>query len=387
MIASSGIVLILGYFMGEMAGKLKLPKLVGMIFAGICCGPYGLDLLSDSFLALSADLRQIALIIILIRAGLTLKLSDLKQAGRPALLMCFVPACFEIVLVAGLAPRFFGISFVDALVMGAVLAAVSPAVVVPRMIHLIENKKGQEHCVPQVVLAGASADDIFVIVLFSSFLLLATTGEMNVMSLVRLPISIVLGIGAGVGLGFLFRHVAHLKTHVLVLFFFAVSFLLVAFEKQVEGSLPFSGLLAILCLALTFNQLANQQAKACSISFNNCWFFGEIFLFVLVGTSVDLTVLPQIGVLSILFVALACGMRMLGVLVCFIQTHFTRKERLFCMVSYCPKATVQAAIGSVPLAAGMASGDVILVVAVIAILFTAPIGAWLIDSLGNRLLD
>ena len=390
MLTSLGLVLLLGMALGALAKRLKLPSLVGMLIAGMILGPYALNLLSDSLLNISADLRQLALIIILTRAGLSLDVEALKRVGRPAILMCFVPACFEILGMTLLAPALLGVSTLDAAIMGAVVGAVSPAVIVPRMIRLSEEGWGVDRGIPQLILAGASVDDVFVIVMFTAFTGLASGGTgLTAGAVLSIPASILTGVAAGLLLGWLlaqwFRRV-HMRDSVKVVILLSLAFLLVAAEDALEGIFPFSGLLAVMGAGVGLQRWRSVVAQRLSLKFSKLWVAAEVALFVLVGAAVDLRYALSAGVMAILAVLGALCFRAVGVLVCVSGAHFSPKEKLFCVLSYLPKATVQAAIGGVPLAMGLGCGQIVLTVAVIAILVTAPLGALAIDRSYPKLL-
>ena len=390
MLLSIAVILLTGLLLGGLFSKIKLPSLLGMIIVGIVLGPHALNLIDESILNISADLRQIALVIILTRAGLSLDISDLKRVGRPAILMCFVPACVEIIGTVLLAPLLLGISTLEAAVMGSVLAAVSPAVIVPRMIRLMEEGYGVDKSIPQLILAGASVDDVFVIVIFTAFTSLASTGELSPVSILQIPVSIVLGIVAGVIVGMVlvkFFRTFHMRDSVKLLIILSFSFLLIEMQNQLEGIVPFSGLLAIMSLGIVIKRKYDILAKRLSGKYNKLWVAAEIFLFVLVGATVDLKYAAVAGVSAVLLVAGALVFRMIGVALCLIKTDLSRKERLFCMVAYVPKATVQAAIGAIPLTMGLSCGQIVLTIAVLSILITAPFGAICIDNLYKKLLE
>ena len=390
MLTSLGLVLLLGMALGALAKRLKLPSLVGMLIAGMILGPYALNLLSDSLLNISADLRQLALIIILTRAGLSLDVEALNRVGRPAILMCFVPACFEILGMTLLAPALLGVSTLDAAIMGAVVGAVSPAVIVPRMIRLSEEGWGVDRGIPQLILAGASVDDVFVIVMFTAFTGLASGGEgLTAGAVLSIPASILTGVAAGLLLGWLlaqwFRRV-HMRDSVKVVILLSLAFLLVAAEDALEGIFPFSGLLAVMGAGVGLQRWRSVVAQRLSLKFSKLWVAAEVALFVLVGAAVDLRYALSAGIMAILAVLGALCFRAVGVLVCVSGAHFSPKEKLFCVLGYLPKATVQAAIGGVPLAMGLGCGQIVLTVAVIAILVTAPLGALAIDRSYPKLL-
>lgn len=390
MLVSVALVIIVGLLLGSLAQKVKLPSLIGLLFTGIILGPYCLNLLSSNFLDISSELRTIALIVILTRAGLALDLADLKKVGRPAVLMCFVPALFEIVGTVILAPTLLHISISEALLLGSVIAAVSPAVVVPRMIRLMREGYGVKKRVPQIILAGASVDDVFVLVLFTAFLGLNEGGNFSAVQLTSIPIAILSGASLGFLLGYLlvqFFNRIHIRDSIKVLLMLAISFLLMGMETSLKSVFPFSGMLAVMSLSLMIFRQKRPLAERLSVKFNKIWIIAEIFLFVLVGASVDLSYAVAAGVWPIVLLILISLFRMLGVYVSLLHTNLTFKERVFCMMSYLPKATVQAAIGAIPLSLGLASGEIILTVAVLSILLTAPIGAWLMDRYYSVLLE
>lgn len=391
MLTSLSLIFLVGLVMGAICQKLKLPRIIGMLVTGIVLGPYVLDFLDPSILSISADLRKMALIIILIKAGLSLDLKDLKKAGRSAILMSFVPASCEIIGYILLAPVILGINHAEAAVMGAVLAAVSPAVVVPRMVMLIEKHYGTDKAIPQMILSGASCDDIFVIVLFTTFLNVAQGGKANVMDFVNIPVSIILGIILGIVTGlwlYLFFETSYARKHTVrnsmkVIIVLGFSFLLIA----IEGKVSVSGLLAVVAMACTLKFKCVPAVSArLSEKFGKLWLAAEVILFVLVGAAVDIRYTLKAGLPALLMILAALVFRAAGVLLCTVKTNLTWKERLFCVIAYLPKATVQAAIGSVPLAAGLACGQIVLSVAVLAIIVTAPLGAIGIDCTYKRLL-
>jgi NhaP-type Na+/H+ or K+/H+ antiporter len=389
MLLSLSLVLILGMLAGWLCSKAKLPPLFGMLMVGIVIGPSCINLLDSSLLNISPQIRRIALIIILLRAGLNLKLEDLKKVGRPAILMCFVPATFEIVGMLLFAPILFGLPVMDSLVLGTVIAAVSPAVIVPHMLQIMEEGYGVQKGIPQMILAGASADDVFVIVLFTSFTGIALGGTFEAVSLMRIPSSILLGIAGGMGAGYaLHRFLSRIELSIVktLILFLSASFLLVTLEDAMDGIVGFSGLIAVMAMGMMYARKAGKKAERLSQVFSKMWVAAELFLFVLVGAAVDIRYAFQSGFTAILLILLVLLFRMLGVAVCVMGTKLNRKERLFCMIAYTPKATVQAAIGAIPLAMGLSSGNTILTIAVIAILVTAPLGAFLIDRGYKKLL-
>ncbi len=389
MLFSFSVILLFGLAAGWLCTKLKLPPLMGMLLVGIAVGPSGLDLLDSSVLAISSQLRRIALIIILLRAGLNLRLEDLKKVGRPAILMCFVPATFEIIGMTILAPRFFGLSTLDSMLLGTVIAAVSPAVIVPHMLKIMEEGYGTRKGIPQMILAGASADDVFVIVLFTSLTGLAEKGTFEASGLLRIPTSILLGIAAGAAAGYAL-HLFLKKTEIgkpkALILFLSVSFLLVTLEDRMAGPVGFSGLIAIMVMGMAYTAGSRQKAADLSAGLSGLWTAAEVFLFVLVGAAVDISYAFQAGISAILLLFAVLLFRMAGVAACMLGTGLNGKERIFCMIAYCPKATVQAAIGTIPLTMGLSSGSTILTVAVVAILVTAPLGAFLIDLTYKKLL-
>ena len=390
MLTSLAYIFLMGLSLGYIFNKLRLPALLGMLFTGIILGPYALNLLDPSILSISADLRQLALVIILTRAGLALDLDDLKKVGRPALLMCFVPACFEIAGMVLLAPSLLGISILEAALMGTVIAAVSPAVIVPKMLFLMENKIGTKKSIPQLIMAGASVDDVFVIVLFTAFTGLLSGGEVSSASFLQIPIAIVTGLAAGILLGLvlsIYFKRFHMRDSVKVLILLSISFLLVAMEKLLKGTLPVSGLLAVMGMSATLLKTYGLLAKRLSAKFNKLWVGAEILLFVLVGATVDIKYAVAAGFAAVLLIFGVMIFRLSGVYVSLLKTPLTKKERVFCMIAYLPKATVQAAIGSIPLALGLSCGKIVLTVAVLAILITAPLGAFGVDISYKKLLE
>ena len=395
MLTSLSLIFLVGLAMGAICQKLKLPRIIGMLVTGIILGPYVLDFLDLSILSISADLRKMALIIILIKAGLSLDLNDLKKVGRPAVMMSFVPASCEILAYTVFAPLLLDVTRTEGALMGAVLSAVSPAVVVPRMVQLMEKKYGTEKAIPQMILAGASCDDIFVIVLFTTFLGIAQGGHANIMDFVNIPISIILGVLLGAITGYLlylFFETSYARKHYVrnsmkVIIVLGVSFLLIAMEGWMEGKISISGLLAVTSMAVVLKMKSTTfVSKRLSEKFGKLWLAAEVILFVLVGAAVDIRYTLNAGITAVALIFLALAIRSCGVLLCTIGTSLTGKERLFCVIAYLPKATVQAAIGSVPLAAGLSCGKIILSVAVMGIVITAPLGAFGMDMTYQRLL-
>lgn len=389
MLLSIAAILMVGSGLGWLCKKIKLPSLLGMLLTGIILGPYVLDVFDDSILAISSDMRKIALIIILTRAGLSLDISGLKKIGRPAVMMCFVPASFELIGMLALAPRLLRISILEAAIMGAVLAAVSPAVVVPRMVKLMEEGYGEKKNIPQLILAGASVDDVYVIVLFTTFTGMIQGDGVSVMRFINIPISIILGIGLGLLVGrilALFFEKVHIRDTVKILIMLSISFVLVSIEDMLTTVITFSALIAIMFMGVSLQKYRKEVSNRLSLKYNKLWVGAEVFLFVLVGATVNIGYLGKVGITAIIVIIGALIFRMLGVFVCLLGTNLNKKERLFSMMAYTPKATVQAAIGGIPLSLGLACGDIVLTVAVLAIVITAPLGAFAIDSTYKRLL-
>lgn len=389
MLLSIALILIVGMSMGWICQKCKLPSLLGMLATGVILGPYVLNLLDSSILGISSELRKIALIIILTRAGLGLDLSGLKKIGRPAVLMCFVPASFELLGMILIAPKLMGLSLLEAAIMGAVLAAVSPAVVVPRMVKLMDEGYGVKEGIPQLILAGASVDDVYVIVLFSTFVGMMQGEGASVLSFVNIPVSILLGIAIGLLIGFILAYFfkrVHIRDTSKVLIILSISFLLVVLEDALTTAITFSALIAIMFIGIGLQRNREVVAKRLSVKYGKLWVAADVFLFVLVGATVNIGYLGKVGVQALVVIIGALAFRMLGVFVCLLGTRLKRKERLFVMMAYTPKATVQAAIGGIPLALGFACGDTVLTVAVLAIVLTAPLGAFAIDFSYKKLL-
>ena len=395
MLTSLALVFLVGLALASICQKLKLPRIIGMLVGGILLGPFVLNLLDASILGISADLRKMALVIILIKAGLSLNIEDLKKVGRPALLMSFLPAVFEILAFVLIAPFVLRINRIEAAIMGAVLSAVSPAVVVPRMVQLMEERYGTNKSIPQMILAGASLDDVFVIVLFSTFVSMGQGGGVQVMDFVNIPVSVVLGILFGAGVGFAlawffeFNH-SHQRTvrnSIKVIIVLGVSFFLLAVEDWLEGIIPLSGLLAVMSMALVLAMRSDPNVtRRLQEKYGKLWLAAEIILFVLVGAAVDIRYTLQAGIGAVLMISTGLVFRCAGVCLCMLGTRLDWKERLYCMIAYLPKATVQAAIGSVPLALGLPCGNIVLSVAVLSILITAPLGAIGMDMSYRKLL-
>ena len=389
MLTSLSLVFLLGMLLSRAFQKIRLPGLLGMLVTGMILGPYALNMLDGSILGISADLRQIALIIILTRAGLSLDIQDLKKVGRPAVLMCFVPACFEIMGMILLAPRLLGISVLDAAIMGAVVGAVSPAVIVPKMLNLMEKGYGVKKSIPQLILAGASVDDVFVIVLFTAFTGLAQGGTFSPASILSIPVSIGTGIAAGGLAGILlalFFQKVHIRDSAKVVILLSISFLMIELENRLKGYVPFSGLLAVMSIGIALQKKRYEAAARLSVKYSKLWVAAEVLLFVLVGATVDISYAMKAGAAAVILIFGVLIFRMAGVFFCLLGTDINRKERLFCMIAYMPKATVQAAIGGVPLAMGLGCCKIVLTVAVLAILITAPLGALGVEQTYKRLL-
>lgn len=390
MLLSIALILMVGMAMGWICRKIKLPSLLGMLVTGIVLGPYVLNLLDPGILNISADLRKIALIIILTRAGLGLDISGLKKIGRPAVMMCFVPASFELIGILLLAPHLLGISLIEAAIMGSVLAAVSPAVVVPRMVKLMENGYGTKKGIPQLILAGASVDDVYVIVLFTTFTGMIQGKGVSVMSFVNIPLSIMLGIVIGIFSGFLlakFFEKVHIRDTSKVLIILSISFIFVVIEDSLTTVVTFSALIAIMFIGVGLQKFRGEVAERLSAKYGKLWVASEVFLFVLVGATVNINYLGNVGISAVIVIAGAIIFRMVGVFICLLGTKLSMNERAFAMMAYTPKATVQAAIGGIPLAMGLSCGDIVLTVAVLAIVLTAPLGAFAIDLSYKKLLS
>lgn len=390
MLVSLALMLLIGFGLSGLFKLLKLPGLIGMILAGILLGPHMFNLISPSLLNIASELRQIALIVILLRAGLSLDIQDLIKIGRPALLMSFLPALFEMGMIILIAPLILNISIIDAAILGAVIAAVSPAVVVPRMLHLIQEGFGHKHRIPQIIMAGASLDDIFVIILFTSFISLRQGQAIDYSLFLSLPISILTGIGIGFLIGWIFVIIfkrIHMRDTIKVLLILSICFLLLGLEHTILTVIPYSALLSVISIGLSVLYYYPKLANRITSKFSKIWVASEVFLFILVGAVVDLSSLQSYAWLIILVLLLGLVSRFIGVQMCLIKSNLTPKERLFAGIAYIPKATVQAAIGSIPLSLGFSSGNIILAAAVLAILITAPLGAYGIDTLTSKLLS
>ena len=390
MLLSVSLIILISLMLAKIFNVLKLPPILGMLLSGMIMGPYALNLIDSSIMNISTDLREIALIVILIRAGLSLHIDDLKKVGRPAILLSFIPATIEIIAITFLAPLFFDIDTKTALVMGAIVAAVSPAVIVPRMIKLIASGYGRQKRIPHMILASASIDDVYVIVLFYAFLQLAQGDSFHISTLINIPISIGLGIFIGIIIGFItqkFFKIFHMRDTIKVLIIFAIGFLFMTLEDVLVNIIPFSGLLAVMAFGIAINHYYPILSKRLVNKFEKIWVVAEIMLFVLVGALVNLDVLADVGLSAVILINIAVLFRLLGVFISLIKTKLNAKEKLFVAGSYTPKATVQAAIGAIPLSLGLAHGELILMISVLAIIITAPLGAVFIDVYDKKLLQ
>ncbi len=396
MLTSFALIFLIGLSTAYICQKIRLPRIIGMLVTGIVLGPYVLDFLDPKILGISSELRQMALIIILVKAGLSLNLSDLKKVGRPAVMMSFLPALFEIGAFVLFAPYLLHISLIEAAIMGAVLGAVSPAVVVPRMVNLIEEEYGTDKNIPQLILAGASLDDVFVIVLFYAFISMAQGESAGVMTFVNIPVSIVLGIALGVAFGFVLSwifefmriHGEAIRQSLMVIITLGIAFLLMAIENWLDGIVSVSGLLAVMSMACVVQmRISKDTSKGLSKKYGQMWLAAEVVLFVLVGAAVDIRYTLGAGVMAIVMILIGLVFRSIGVLLCLIGTGLNAKEKFYCVLAYLPKATVQAAIGSVPLSLGLSCGNIVLSVAVLSILITAPLGAIGMDLSYKKLLN
>lgn len=395
MLNSLALIFLAGLSLAAICQRIKLPRIIGMLMTGIILGPFVLNLLDPSILGISSDLRQMALVIILIKAGLSLNISDLKKVGRPAILMSFLPAVFEILAFVFLAPTILKVTRIEALIIGAVLGAVSPAVVVPRMVQLMEEKYGTNKSIPQMILAGASLDDVFVIVLFTTFIGMTQGESASVMDFINIPVSIISGILIGAAAGFFlawffetnYSHKNLVRNSMKVIIVLGTSFLLLAVEEWLENILPVSGLLAIMSMAMVLAMRSVPEVtKRLQEKYGKLWIAAEVILFVLVGAAVDIryTLKAGAGAVLMIFIGLIC--RSIGTWLCMVGTNLNKKEKLYCVIAYLPKATVQAAIGSVPLSLGLSCGNIVLSVAVLSILITAPLGAIGMDLSYKKLL-
>ena len=390
MILSLGLILILGFIIGWLLSKIKIPGLVGMIIVGLLIGPYCLGLIDEKILSISTELRQVALVIILTRSGLNLDIDSLRKIGRPAILMSFIPATLEIIGVALISQLLLEITIFESILLGTVLAAVSPAVVSPRMIKLIEERFGENHQVPKLILSGSSVDDIYVIVLFYTFLGLVGNNTFDFVSITMIPVTIILGVLLGIIVGLILSYIlkkTNFKTAINILIIISSSFLMIGLENMLKDYISISSLLGIMVTGIVLLFRNKEKAKQLSDGYNNLWIFFEIILFVLVGATVDFSYAINNGLIAILILIIGLLFRTVGVLLCLIKTKLTFKERMFTILAYIPKATVQASIGGIALSLGLSCGSIILTVSVISILITAPIGAILIDNLSSKLLD
>ena len=390
MILSLGLIILLGLSLNAIMNKIKVPSLIGYMITGIILGPFVLDLIDPTILAISADLRKIALIVILLRAGLTLDIKDLKIVGRGAILLSFLPATFEIVAIAFLSQWIFSITLIEGFILGSVVAAVSPAVVVPRMIDLINKKLGTKKSIPQMVLAGSSIDDIYAVVLFTLFVQIQQSNIIDFKSIVFFPLSIILGVVVGILVGFALVKIFkkfHMRDTIKVLIIFGVAFLFDFFETTLKGIIPFSSLIAVIVLGLTTLKLYPILADRLTSKFSKIWVFSEMMLFVLIGSLVDISIIKDVGLNFVLLLVLAIFIRFIAVMISTTKINLNTKEKVFVFFSYLPKATVQAAIGAIPFSLGMPAGEIILGVSVLSIFLTAPIGAILIDQTQNLLLE
>ena len=390
MLLSIALILLVGMALGWICKKCRLPSLLGMLATGILLGPYVLDLIDGSILSISSEIRKIALIIILTRAGLSLDISGIKKIGRPAVMMCFIPASFELIGMILLAPKLLGLSILEAAIMGAVLAAVSPAVVVPRMVKLMDEGYGTKKGIPQLILAGASVDDVYVIVLFTTFISRIQGNGVSVIRFVNIPVSIVLGILIGLLSGWMlakYFEKVHIRDTIKILIILSLSFILVAIEDALHTPITFSALIAIMFIGVALQKYRGEASVRLSAKYNKLWVAAEVFLFVLVGATININYLGNVGAKALIVIAGALILRMLGVFVCLLGTDLNAKERAFSMMAYTPKATVQAAIGGIPLSLGLGCGDMVLTVAVLAIVLTAPLGAFAIDLSYKKLLE
>lgn len=394
MLTSLALIFLVGLSLAAVCRKIRLPRIIGMLITGIVLGPYVLDLFDSSILDISAELREMALVIILIKAGLSLDLKDLKKVGRPAVLMSFLPAVFEIAAFVLFAPMVLGVNRIEAAVIGAVLGAVSPAVVVPRMVDLMERGYGTNKGIPQMILAGASLDDVFVIVLFTAFVGMAQGDGVHIMDFAGIPLSIILGLAlgaaAGIFLAWLFEtnysHSNLVRNSTKVIIILGMAFMLLAAEDK--SIIPVSGLLGIMSMALVISMKSVPEVtKRLREKYGKLWIAAEVILFVLVGAAVDIRYTFKAGAGAVLMIFIGLILRSVGVYLCMLGTKLNKKERLYCIIAYLPKATVQAAIGSVPLSLGLPCGNLVLSVAVLSILITAPLGAIGMDISYKRLLD
>ncbi len=389
MLLSLGLILIVSLSLNAIFIKIKLPGLIAFIITGIILGPYVLDLIDPKLLSISADLREIALIVILLRAGLTLDLNDLKKVGRPAVLLSFIPATIEIIFIGLISPILFNITLIEGFILGSIVAAVSPAVVVPRMIHFIEKKIGTDKQIPQMILAGSSIDDIYCIVMFTIFVGIQQTNTFDTLSIVLFPVSIIVSLLTGIGIGLIlikiFKRI-HMRDTIKVLIIFALAFFFIVLEDALKDYFTISGLLAVIAMAGSILKVYPVLAKRLTGKFSKIWVAAEIMLFVLVGAAVEITVLKTAGLLAVILIAASLLFRMISVMICLYKTNLNNKEKIFACIAYLPKATVQAAIGAIPLTLGMPAGSLILTISVLSIFISAPLGAIGMDRLNTKLL-
>ena len=391
MAISLAVILLLGLLANRLFEKLKMPGLLGMLILGIVIGPYGLNILQPDMILISADLRKIALIIILLRAGLGVKRDDLKENGITALKMSSIPCLIEGLFVALASIKFLNFTFIQGGILGFIIAAVSPAVVVPFMLKLIENNVGSKRGIPTLILAGASIDDVFAITIFGAFLGLYSGSHINIaIQLLNIPVSIILGVAAGIIIGFLLiklfrRYDIHDTKKTLIILGFSI--LLSELENMLKIKIQVATLLGVMAIGFVIMERLPDIGKKLSGKFGDIWVPAQILLFVLVGAQVNINVALEAGGVGIIVILIGLVGRSLGVIISLFATDFNWKERLFCIIAYIPKATVQAAIGAIPLSLGVESGDIILAVAVLSILITAPLGAIGIHYFSEKLLE
>lgn len=391
MFLSLFLIFLLGFIGGYLLEKIKIPKIVWYLILGILLGPSLLNIVDNSLLNISSYLRQIALVIILTRSGLSLNLRNLKEIGRAAILMCFIPASFEIIGIVIFAPILLGISYFEALLLGSVLAAVSPAIVVPRMIKLKNEGYGEVNLMPEIIMAGSSCDDIYVIVLFYSFKNLVASNSFSALSLLKIPSSIILGILLGFLVGIIIVKIFkkfNINTPYKIIIMLSSSFGMLFLEEFLDQYVSISALLGIIVMGIIVSKYLKEDVVKIKQGYESLWNGFEILLFALVGCITDINLaFSKEGVLILGLILLGLIFRSIGVLLCVIKTKYTWKEKLFLIISYLPKATVQASIGGIVLKEGLPCGTLILTAAVVAILVTAPLGAILMDTLTNKLLS
>ncbi len=379
MATSIAIIILLAIVSNFIFEKIKLPGLLGMLILGITIGPYGFNLIHGDLLNISSDLRKIALIVILLRAGMGIKTSDLKKIGKPAIKMSCIPGILEGFFIAFISTKLLGFTFIQGGILGFIIAAVSPAVVVPQMISLIDNKIGTNKSIPTLILAGASIDDVFAITILTSFLALYSGKNVNIASqLLQIPLSIILGIGLGLILGFIIIYLfkkCSINMIKKILIVLAISILLTTLETIFKDKVLIASLLGVMTIGFILTEKLPNVAAPLSQGLNKLWVFSEILLFVLVGAQVNISVAFTSGAIGIIIIFIGLVGRSIGVIISLIGTNLNIKERIFCVISYIPKATVQAAMGALPLSLGVVSGDLILAISVLSILITAPLGA------------